>query len=293
MCSACRHYEHRGDVDWDARRRELDAGARSLPVARRLRVRLHHRRERRQGLDHAGDPDARARHEPAVRDRDDRRALRHRPAQHREPEVARRRLHRVHDEPDRAPPHQQARAVPGRRHLVARARDDLHAARAPRGADGHQAHRVGRELAERVRRPGRGRDRQHAHAALARGVRRAARPARQRSRGPGRHRSEAPRAVHVSRRRGPRARRRDRHLPRLLHAVGRPAERDLRPVVRLRDVAEHDRGLVVQLREPRQPPDGHSRLLQVHQVRLRPRDRHRVDARAPRSPAAAPTRSSS
>ena len=24
MCSACRHYEHRDDVDWDARRRELD-----------------------------------------------------------------------------------------------------------------------------------------------------------------------------------------------------------------------------------------------------------------------------
>ena len=52
--------------------------------------------------------------------------------------------------------------VPGRRHLVARARDDLHAAGAARGADGHQAHRVGREPAERVRRSGRGRDRQHA-----------------------------------------------------------------------------------------------------------------------------------
>ena len=24
VCSACRHFEHRGDVDWDARRRELD-----------------------------------------------------------------------------------------------------------------------------------------------------------------------------------------------------------------------------------------------------------------------------
>ena len=47
--------------------------------------------------------------------------------------------------------------------------------------------------------PGRGRDRQHADPALARGVRRPARPARQRPRGPGRHRAEAPRAVHVSR----------------------------------------------------------------------------------------------
>ena len=60
----------------------------------------------------------------------------------------------------------QLALMPGRRHLVARARDHLHVARADRGADGHQAHRVGREPAERVRRPGGGRDRQHARPAV-------------------------------------------------------------------------------------------------------------------------------
>ena len=52
-------------------------------------------------------------------------------------------------------------------------------------------------------------------------------------------------------------------------------------------------GSLVQLREPRQPPDGHPRLLQVHQVRLRPRDRHRVDARAAGPVAPRRTRSTS
>ena len=42
VCSACRHFEHRAEVDWDARRRELDAGARSLPLADGTDVRLHH-----------------------------------------------------------------------------------------------------------------------------------------------------------------------------------------------------------------------------------------------------------
>ncbi len=65
------------------------------------------------------------------------------------------------------------------------------------------------------------------------------------------------------------ARRRDRHFSRLLHAVGRIAERDLRPVVRVRDLAGNHRGFALQLREPRQPSDWHSRLFQVHQVRVR------------------------
>ena len=192
----------------------------------------------------------------------------------------------VHDQPGRAAPHQQARALPGRRHLVARARHDLHDAGAPRGADGHQADRVGREPAERVRRPGRGGHRQHAR------------------RGAGSRSSAGCSGLRVSDLVG-----QDGIEPKHLVQYTYPTDDDLARVgvtgIFLGYYMPWDglqnaifaqaygfetwpgtiEGSLVQLREPRQPPDRHPRLLQVPQVRLRPRDRHRVDARPPRPPA--------
>ena len=60
VCSACRHFERRGEVDWDARRAELQRDARALPLAGRRQLRLHHPGQRRQGQHHQDDPDARA-----------------------------------------------------------------------------------------------------------------------------------------------------------------------------------------------------------------------------------------
>ena len=49
VCSACRHYERRGEVDWDARRDELDAVLERYRSPDGTELRLHHPRERRQG----------------------------------------------------------------------------------------------------------------------------------------------------------------------------------------------------------------------------------------------------
>ena len=144
----------------------------------------------------------------------------------------------VHDEPGRAAARSTGSALDaGRRHLVARARHDLHdpGARSPcssasRSSSGARTRRT--STAGRRRRP--------SDNVLTRrwleefggllGLR-VSRPRR-----PGRHRAAAPDPVHVPDRRGARASRRDRHLPRLLPAVGRLRERARRPGARLRDV---------------------------------------------------------
>ena len=172
--------------------------------------------------------------------------------------------------------HQPARAAPGRRHLVARARDDLHRAGARRRPDRASRSSCGaRTPQNEYGGPAAAADGQHAHAPLARGVRRPARPARvatssARTASSRAHlipytypSDERPRATSGSPAsssattcRGTACR--TRSSPR------RTASRPGRTTIE---------GSLCQLREPRQPPDRHPRLLQVHQVRLRPRDR--------------------
>ena len=146
ICSACRNFDARETIDWDgsprraARRCSIDTGSAdgsattaSIPVsggkdstyqvARMLEL-------GRNPLCVTATTDKLS---------DDR------PPQHREPQTARRRLRRGHHQPRRSSAHQSARALTGRRHLVAGARDDLHGACADRGPDGHPPDRLGRE----------------------------------------------------------------------------------------------------------------------------------------------------
>ena len=158
-------------------------------------------------------------------------------AEHREHQAPGRRLRGVLAQPGgprAAEPHRPDR---GRRHLLAGARRHLHDPGARGGAVQRAADRLGRELAERVRRPGRGRREQRAHPALARGVRRPARAAGQRPVRDLRHRAAAPAALSVSERRGAAAGRRHRPVPRPLPALGRAVERADRAGVRLHHVS--------------------------------------------------------
>ena len=156
VCSACRHFEARREVDW---------------AARRGRTHAHPGPYRSEGgsnydciIPVSGGKDStyqvvrmlRAGRQPALRDGDHGQAVRHRPAQPREHQEAGGRLHRGDDEPRRPAPHQPPGADPGGRHLVARARVHLHRARTHRRADEHPPHHLGRELAARVRRAGGG-----------------------------------------------------------------------------------------------------------------------------------------
>ena len=233
-------------------------------------------------------------HEPALRHRHHRQAVRHRPPQHREPQAPRRRLRRGDDEPGRAPPDQPARPDAGRRHLVARARRDLHHPGPHRRADAASRSSSG---ARTPRTSTAGRPRPPRTTSSTRrwleefggllGLRVSDLVGQ-----------EGIEATHLIQYTYPtdeelRRRRRHRHLPRLLPAVGRLRQRAVRPGPRVRDVSAAGRGLARQLREPRQRPDRHPRLLQVPEVRVRPRHRPRLHARPARPPVAATTPSSS
>ena len=176
----------------------------------------------------------------------------------------------VHARTRRAPANQQprARARSATSRGPSTSRSSRSRSRSPSVWD--QAHRLGREPAERVRRAG-GRSSENM---LTRrwleefggllGLRVSDLV------GSCRHRATEPHCVHVSDRTTTSRGWASPALPRLLHPVGRLSERASRPGVRLRDVP-HDRGgLDGQLRESRQLPDRDPRLLQVPQVRLRP-----------------------
>ena len=187
------------------------------------------------------DPHARARAEPAVRHRDHRRALRHRPAQHREPQAPRRRLRRGHAEPGRAPPASTASAltevgdISWPEHV-----GDLHDPGARRRCSSASRCIVwGENSQNEYGGPAAAAENNVLDPPLARGVRRPARPARLRPRRPGRASSRK----HLIQYTYPTdeelaARRRDRHLPRLLPAVGRLQNALYRAGPRLRDAAD-------------------------------------------------------
>ena len=89
--------------------------------------------------------------------------------------------------------------------------------------------------------------------------------------------------LHLSDRRGTRAGRGDRHVPRPLSALGRLFQRVDLAGERLHQQGDDGRRLDGQLRESRQSPDRDPRLFQVPEVRLRPRHRHRLPARSSRA----------
>ena len=133
-----------------------------------------------------------------------------------------------------------------------------------------------------------------ARPALARGVRRAAGPARLRPDRAGGDRADAPDPVHLPDRRGAAPGRRDRHLPRATTCPGTAtATRSIAQAHGFETYPQAGRGLARQLREPRQRPDRHPRLLQVPQVRLRPRHRPGLPARPARPASPRRRRSSS
>ena len=136
--------------------------------------------------------------------------------------------------------------TPGRRHLVARARDDLHDAGPHRRAVRDPLIVWGENPQNEYGGPAAAATDNIARPALARGVRRAARPARVRPGRPGRASSRS--TSSSTRTRPTRSSQRvgvTGHLPRLLHAVGRLRQRALRPGARVRDLPAAVEGSLV------------------------------------------------
>jgi len=190
VCNACRSYEHRKQVDWDARYRELP---RILEKYRR-----HDGSNWTVSYRSAVERTARTKWYAcfslaltAMRDVDDLRSVCPGSPEHRKPEATRCGLRRGVAESNCSCQAEPDRANAGRRHLVARTCRNLHDPRARGSAVQRPADRLGRELTERVRRSGVGVGEQHPEPSLARGVRRSARYACVRPRRPGRHRGQA------------------------------------------------------------------------------------------------------
>ena len=287
VCSACRHFERprRGRLGRPPAP-SCDEILDRYRSTRRHQLRLHRPGQRRQGQHLPDPPHARAGHEPAVRHGDDRPALRHRPAQHREPQAARRRLRRGHDEPGRAPAHQPARAR--RRSATSPGPSTSRSSRSRCASPcscGVPLIVWGENSQNEYGGPAAAADGQRARPPLARGVRRPARPARvaTSSGQDGIERTHLIQYTYPT----------DDELARVgvtgiflgyyLPWDGLPNALSPRPTASRR-YPHAGRGLARQLREPRQRPDRHPRLLQVPEVRLRPGHRPRVHARPPRPP---------
>ena len=210
-----------------------------------------------------------------------------RPPQHREPQAARASTtSRSRTNPVVRRRINRLGADRGRRHLLARARHDLHDPGPDRRAARRPADRLGREL-RRTSTAARPRPRDEQRARRAAGSRSSA--ACSACASPTSSARTASSRAHLIQYTYPT----DEELQRVgvtglflgyylpWDGYGNALDR---PGARLRDVPQAGRGLARQLREPRQPPDRDPRLLQVPQVRLRPRHRPRLPARPPRPP---------
>ena len=174
ICNACRNHGTKRQIDWDARAAAL-RDARRNGQGSGERLRLPDPGLRRQGQHLAGRQVPGARPEAARRHLAAAGAHRHRPAQPRQPDRARRRSHRLqHRSRGRAQAHAQ-----GLRAL--RLDRDRHAHGAlrhpadPGGAVSHPAGGVGRELRVRIRQRRGGAHRLRARWRLAHDLRRHAR----------------------------------------------------------------------------------------------------------------------